>query len=88
MGVIGAGVDLQLAELLHAQGVPGSIPLTGAADHFLRPALEEVAEGLLLVALGKPLWRMYSLVSRLSALTAMRDAFRTITWSPESRLGW
>ena len=50
MRVVGAGVDLQLAELLHAERGPRQHALDGAADDLLRPALEELTEGLLLVA--------------------------------------
>src|SRR5262245_18082993 len=52
MRVVGAGVHLQLPELLHAERVPRQHPLDGAPDHFLRSALQEVTQGLLLVALG------------------------------------
>ena len=45
--VLGARVDLQLAELLHAQAVARQHALHGAADDFLGPAREQVAERLL-----------------------------------------
>ena len=46
-----AGVDLELAELLGAEAVVRQHALHGAADDLLRAAREQVAEGLLLVAL-------------------------------------
>src|SRR3954453_6597122 len=54
MRVIGSGVDLQLAELLHTELVPRQHPLDGAADDLLGASLEKVAEGLLAVALREP----------------------------------
>jgi hypothetical protein len=80
MRVVGAGVDLQLAELLDAEPVPRKHALDGTPDDLLGTAIEEVTEGW-------PLWRMYSFVSRLLLVTAIRDALRTMTWSPESRFG-
>ena len=52
MRMVGAGVDLQLADLLGAEPVVRQHPLHRAADDFLRPALEEMPEGLLLEAPG------------------------------------
>ena len=52
MRVVGAGVDLQLAKLLGAELRPRQHPLHGAADDLFGSPLEEVTEGLLLVALG------------------------------------
>src|SRR3954468_20731957 len=48
MRVVGSGIDLQLAQLLRAEAVPRKHPLHGPAEDFLRTALEEVPEGLLL----------------------------------------
>src|SRR5258705_12818514 len=52
MGMVCAGVDLQLAQLLDAQLGPGQHPLDRAANDLFGSPLEEVTEGLLLVALG------------------------------------
>src|SRR5207247_11435125 len=52
MRMIGAGVDLELAELLHAESIAREHPLHRPADDLLRTTLEKVTEGLLLVALG------------------------------------
>src|ERR1035437_8475454 len=52
MRMIRAGGDLQLAELLGAEAVVRQHALDRPANDLLRTALEEVAEGLLLVALG------------------------------------
>src|SRR5258706_14026723 len=52
MGMIRAGVDLQLAQLLDAQLGPRQHPLDRAANDLFGSPLEEVTEGLLLVALG------------------------------------
>ena len=51
MRMIGPGVDLQLAQLLGAEAVVRQHALDGAADDLLRPAGEEVTQGLLLEAL-------------------------------------
>src|SRR3954451_4896328 len=53
MRVIGSGVDLELAELLHAELGSRQHPLDGAADDLLGASLEEMAERLLAVALGE-----------------------------------
>jgi hypothetical protein len=50
--MVGAGVDLELAELLGAESVAGQHSLDRSADDLLGAALEEMPEGLLLVALG------------------------------------
>src|SRR4051812_20237886 len=54
MRVIGSGVDLELAELLHAELGPRQHPLDGAADDLLGTSLEEMAERLLAIALREP----------------------------------
>src|SRR3990172_13153458 len=51
MGVVVAGVDLQLPELLGAEPGVGEHALDGAPDALLGAALDELAERLLLVAL-------------------------------------
>ena len=51
MRVVGAGIDLELAQLLDAEAVAREHPLHGPADDLLGASLEEVPEGLLLVAL-------------------------------------
>src|SRR5687767_5353543 len=48
--VFGARVDLQLAELLHAQSVARQHALDGAANDLFRSPREQVGEGLLAVA--------------------------------------
>src|SRR4051812_38065271 len=52
MGMVGAGVDLQLAQLLDAETVPRKHAFDGPSDDLLGAPLEEMSEGLLLVALG------------------------------------
>src|SRR5690242_18239426 len=44
MGMVGAGVDLQLAELLHAKAGSRQHALHGAADDLLGPSVEQLAE--------------------------------------------
>src|SRR5687767_193113 len=51
VGMIRAGVDLELAQLLRAESGVRQHPLDGPADDFLRPAIQEVAQGLLLESL-------------------------------------
>src|SRR5262245_23826914 len=74
MRVVGAGVYLQLPELLHAERVPRQHPLDGAPDHFLRTALQEVTEGLFLVALGVA--AVADVELRLALVGTHRDARR------------
>src|ERR1019366_2932911 len=71
MRMIRAGVDLQLAELLGAEAVVRQHAFDRPADDFLRAALEEVAEGLLLVALGVA--AMADVELRLELVAADRD---------------
>src|SRR5690349_4304411 len=52
MGMVGAGVHLKLAQLLGAEAIMWKHALDRAADDLFRSSLEEVTEGLLLVALG------------------------------------
>src|SRR5690349_22897978 len=52
MGMVGAGVHLKLAQLLGAEAIVRKHALDRAADDLFRSSLEEVTEGLLLVALG------------------------------------
>src|SRR6185295_8250703 len=52
MGMIRAGVDLELAQLLGAEPRVREHALDRPADNFLGPALEQLAERLLLEALG------------------------------------
>src|SRR5689334_21718121 len=51
MRMIRAGVDLELAQLLGAEPIVREHALHGPADDLLRPALEQVTEGLLLEVL-------------------------------------
>ena len=54
MGMVGAGVDLELPELLRPEARVREHALDRASDGFLGTPLEEVAEALLLETLGKP----------------------------------
>src|SRR5450755_3554312 len=71
MRVIRAGVHLQLAKLLGAEAVMREHALDRPPDDLLRAALEEVAEGLLLVALGMP--AVADVELRLELVAADRD---------------
>src|SRR4051794_40103880 len=51
MWMVGAGVDLELAQLLDAETVPRKHALDGPSDDLFGATLEEMSEGLLLVAL-------------------------------------
>ena len=52
MGMVGTGVDLQLAQLLGTEAVVRKHALHRAADDLFRAPVEQMPEGLLLVALG------------------------------------
>src|SRR5687768_17190447 len=52
MGMVGTGVDLQLAQLLGAEARMGQHALDRAPHDLLRAPLEQLAEGLCLEALG------------------------------------
>src|SRR4029079_10690490 len=52
MRMIGPGIDLQLAQLLGPETIVRKHPLDGPPDDLFGPACEQVAEGLLLEALG------------------------------------
>src|SRR6478672_11859406 len=52
MRMIGPGVDLQLAQLLGPEPIVRQHPLDGPPDDLFRPPREQMAEGLLLEALG------------------------------------
>src|SRR6476646_9694830 len=52
MRMICPGIDLQLAQLLGSEPVVRQHPLDGSPDDLFGPPREEVAEGLLLEALG------------------------------------
>src|SRR4029077_9267964 len=45
VGVVGAGVDLELGQLLAGEAVARQHPLHRLADDLLRPALEHLAQG-------------------------------------------
>src|SRR5437762_5736686 len=51
MGMIGVGVDLELAELLHAQLGAWQHALDRAPYDFLRSAFEQMPQGFLAIAL-------------------------------------
>ena len=51
MRMVGAGVDLELSQLLGAEAVPRQHALHGAPDDLFGPALQQVTERLLLEAL-------------------------------------
>src|SRR4051812_42377133 len=53
MGMVGAGIDLELPELLGAEARVGQHALDRPANGLLGPPLQQVAEALLLEALGK-----------------------------------
>src|SRR4249919_429942 len=52
MRMIRPGIDLQLAQLLGPEAIVRKHPLDGPPDDLFGPACEQVAEGLLLEALG------------------------------------
>src|SRR5262245_13694208 len=74
MGMVCAGVALQLAELLHAQRVPGQHALDRPPDDFLGAPLEQMAQRLLLVALRVA--AVADVELRLALVAADRDARR------------
>ena len=80
-----AGVDLELAQLLHAQLVVRQHALDGAADDLLGSPLEQVAERLLAEAARVAAVARVDLVAQLVAGDTMTlPALSTMTWSPVS----
>src|SRR5687767_4823096 len=74
MGMVGAGVDLQLAELLNAELRAGQHALDRTTDDLLGAPLEEMTERLLLVALGMA--AVADVQLRLALVAGHRDAGR------------
>ena len=88
MRMIGPGIDLQLAQLLGPEPVVRQHPLDGPPDDLFRPPREQMAERLLLEALGVAAVAAVELALELVAGDGDAPRSGRSTWSPESRVGW